>query len=94
MPSPGGSSVQVKHLNFITRSVAAAQNFKAAYDAMVALRAEWDSLAYTTAIVNSDFTGGSVYMVAADLQAFYTAQGNLVTYWAAGNGTNISALIP
>lgn len=95
--------VTVKHANFIGRSVQAAQQFIQAYNLLVALRAEWDSLSYSTAIVDGDFSvkgnqgvanGFSYpYLAAADLQAFYTSEGNLVTYWTSGNGTNISKLI-
>jgi hypothetical protein len=87
-------NVQPKHANFISRSVGAAEKFKAAYDVMVSLREEWDSLDYSTAIVDEDFTGSLAYLTAADVQAFYTSQGNLVAFWGAGNGTNISKLIP
>lgn len=91
--------VTKKHANFIGRSVQAAQDFVASYNKMVALRTEWDSLAYSTGIVDSDFTvvsGGLSYpyLAAADLQAFYTSQGNLVTFWTSGNGTNIEKLVP
>lgn len=95
--------VSVKHANFIGRSVQAAQQFIQAYNLMVSLRAEWDSLAYSTGIVDSDFSvkgnQGSAngfsypYLAAADLAAFYTSEGNLVTFWTSGNGTNISRLV-
>lgn len=92
-------NVTFKHVNFIGRSVQAAQDFIAAYNKMVALRAEWDSLGYVSGIVDSDFSvvsGGLSYpyLAAADLQAFYTSQANLVTFWNSGNGTNIEKLVP
>ena len=87
-------NLQPKHANFITRSVTAAQKFVDSYNAMVSLRAEWDALGYSTGIIDADFTGNNAYIASADLQAFYTSQGNLVTFWGSGNGTNISKLIP
>ena len=86
--------VSGKHAMFINRSVAMAVQFKAAYDAWVALREEWDSLGYVTKITDEDFATVGVYMDAAALQAFYVSQGNLVAYWAAGNGSNICAVVP
>ena len=88
------ADVQQKHTNFIQRSVLIAQQFKDAYDAWVALRAEWDALDYTDAITDADCTGALAHLTAAQVQAFYTSQGNLVTYWTTGNATNICALIP
>jgi hypothetical protein len=87
-------NLQPKHANFITRSVALSQQINAAYVAWVGLREEWDSQGYSTGIVDQDFTGPNSYLVAADLALFYTSQGNMVTYWGAGNGTNITKLIP
>jgi len=83
-----------KHASFINRSVSAAIQMKQVYDQLVALRAEWDSLAYVSGITDADFTSTNVYLNAASLQAFYTSQGSLATFWAAGNGTNICTLIP
>lgn len=83
-----------KHAAFISRSIALATQFKAAYDAWVAMREEWDSLNYITGITDADFATVGVYMDAKTLQAFYVSQGNLVTYWTAGNGTNICAVAP
>lgn len=89
--------LQPKHSNFISRSVTAAQQFKTVYDSMVALRSEWDALGYAsggTAIVDGDFVGNNIHLNAADLGAFYTSQGNLATYWGAGNSTNVCKMIP
>jgi hypothetical protein len=83
-----------KHASFISRSISLAVQLKAAYDQFAALREEWDSLAYSTGITDSDFTNANAYLNAAGIQAFYVSQGNLVTYWQAGNGTNICAMIP
>jgi hypothetical protein len=94
MAVPGGSNVQPKHASFVSRTITAAQQFKAAYDALAGLAAEYNALGYSSALTNSDMTGNLVYLSAADVVSFYTAQGNLVTYWNSGNGTDITALIP
>jgi len=96
-----------KHANFIQRSVKAAQQFKASYDRMVGLRAEWDSMDYGHVITDGDFSvvadpdseppfqGRSFpYIGLTELTAFYTSEGNLVTFWTSGNGTNISRILP
>ncbi len=90
-----------KHANFIARSVSAAQAFIQAYNQLVGLRAEWDSLNYVSAIVDADFSvasgssgTGYPYLNAAALQSFYVSEGNLATFWSSGNGTNISNLVP
>lgn len=85
---------QPKHANFISRSTTAAQHLVDTYNEMVGLREEWDSLGYSTAITDADFTGGLAYLDAAMLAAFFTSQANLVSFWTAGNGTNICALVP
>jgi hypothetical protein len=93
-------NVSQKHANFIERSVRAAQQLAQIYTQIVGLRSEWDSLGYSSAIVDSDFsvpsgTGQAYpYLAASDLASFYTSEGNLVTYWTSGNGTNIDKLIP
>jgi hypothetical protein len=83
-----------KHASFINRSITAAVQLKAAYDQMLELREEWDSLAYSTGITDADFVSNNVFLNAAMLQAFYVSQGNLVTFWTSGNGTNICNMIP
>lgn len=88
------ANLQPKHASFISRSVTVAQQINAAYVAWVGLREEWDSQGYVTGIVDSDFTLGNAYLTASDLQSFYTSEGNMVTYWASGNGTNVTKLIP
>lgn len=83
-----------KHASFISRSITAAVQLKAAYDQITALREEWDSLAYSTGITDSDFSNANNYLNAAAMQSFYVSQANLATFWTAGNGTNICTLIP
>lgn len=91
-------SLAGKHNNFATRVVVAAVNLKAAYDAMGSLHTEWVSEGYSvgnpTAIADGDLVNTNAYLEAADLNAFFVAQQNLVTWWGQGNGTNITSLIP
>lgn len=83
-----------KHATFINHSVSVAVQMKAAQDAWMALRTEWDALDYSHQITDTDFTGTAPYMNAATLQAFYVSQGNFVVFWNAGNGMNICAVMP
>jgi len=83
-----------KHTTFINRAVSSAVQFKAAYDQMVALRAEWDAMAYSTGITDADFATTNTYMNAVILGNFFTTQGNLASFWASGNGTNVCSVMP
>lgn len=87
-------NLTAKHANFISRAVALSQQINAIYTSWNGLREEWDSQDYITEIVDADFTGPNSHIVAADLQAFFVSQANMVTYWGSGNGTNITQLLP
>lgn len=74
---------------FVSRAAAAFVALCKARDQLVALRAEWDALGYSTAIVDADFVAPNDNLNAATLAAGFTSQGNLETFWAAGNNTNL-----
>lgn len=83
-----------KKANFISRTVTAFVALAEARDALVALRGEWDASTYSTAIVDGDCTGANKHLTATILAAAFVSQGNLETYWTAGNNTNIEAMRP
>ncbi len=76
--------------------MAAAIALKDARDQLLVLDSEWNSTGWGSIIVDADFqvSGATSYMTAANLTALFTSQGNLETFWAAGNGTNVNAIIP
>lgn len=83
-----------KYANFISNCVAAAAALKAARDTLLVLDSEWNNSGLGSAITNANFTGSNSHMTLATLTSLFTTQGNLETFWAAGNGTNVDACIP
>jgi hypothetical protein len=86
------ADLTAKKSNLISKAIARFVALADARDALVALRAEYDALGYT--FVDGDFVGANVHLDATKFVAGFTSQGNLETFWAAGNNTNLEKFRP
>lgn len=84
-----------KKQSFMNRCVQAATQLQASREVLKALLDEWNANNYGSTIVQGDIPApGSIsHLTPTILAALFTSQGNLETYMAAGNATNINAMI-
>jgi hypothetical protein len=86
------ADLTAKKSNLISKAVQRFVALADARDALVLLRSEYDALGYT--FVAGDFVGANAHLDPASFTAGFTSQGNLETFWAAGNNTNIQKFRP
>ena len=91
-------NIATKKSNFISRAAAAAQLLKTARETLLALESEYVNIGYNAGgayqLADADFIDSNAYMDTAMIVALMTTQGNLETFWGAGNGTNIDNCTP
>jgi hypothetical protein len=86
--------LSAKKSNFLSRTVSAASALKSARDALVALEGEWNDYGYAASLQDADCVGSNAHLSLAIVTGLFTTQGNLESFWAAGNGTNTDQLTP
>jgi len=74
--------------DFITKTRQASSDFLKLAAEFAALRAQWDR-GMNAALLESDFIGTHEGLEPADIIAIMTTEGNLVTWLASGNGSNL-----
>lgn len=79
-----------KKSNLISKAIDRFVALADARDNLVSLRAEYDALVFA----DEDFIGTNAHLDAASFAAGFTSQGNLETFWGAGNNTNIEKFRP
>ena len=77
----------VSHMRILTKALIDA------YRGLKDLRAEYDALGWDADDLAEGCVGGNEGLAGADLVAVYTSLGNLDTYMAAGNATNLYKII-